>query len=532
MNRRIWIILSVCLIVLSLGLRMYHLADRPYHHDESLHAFYSWVLMEEGEYRYNPMLHGPFLFYTNSVVFKVLGDSDWTGRLLPVLLGTGLVVLILGMSPWLGRWGALSAALMMAISPSFLYFSRFLRNDIYICFWWVSILVCLLRFFRNKNPLWFYPIMALIALSFGTKENTWFVGFSFVSFGVMWWVIQHWAKKDYLESIKTFIVQYWKHLLGACVVFWVIYMPLFTVFFKYPGDWNGFATGIKYWLAQHQENRIGAPWWYYLPLLGIYEFLAVIGAGAGLIWLRKYRIKQTLPLFLGWWALTGLILYGWAGEKVPWLMLHIALPMILITGWWIGRLIEGDYWMTLILLFPLFTQTVHSTVMANYLYPAIRPDLIPKQPKAELISYVQTTYDVPELVKEIQRLKIGKPKEYPLTILVTGEAAWPLQWYLRGDKQVSYADEIGFNTPSHDVVIGDFSSYEVDISLLGYRYYPKVYHLRAWWPQRSMRSDTGIIPAVRELAQKAGLRDIARYAIYRDIYETPGSTKVILWERR
>ncbi len=58
------------------------------------------------------------------------------------------------------------------------------------------------------------------------------------------------------------------------------------------------------------------------------------------------ELPETAPVFplLGFWAITSLIAYSIAGEKMPWLTVHITLPAILCTGWSLGRLIDGMDW--------------------------------------------------------------------------------------------------------------------------------------------------------------------------------------------
>jgi DNA-binding beta-propeller fold protein YncE len=47
---------------------------------------------------------------------------------------------------------------------------------------------------------------------------------------------------------------------------------------------------------------------------------------------------------LGFWVISSLVAYSIAGEKMPWLTFHIALPMILLSGWSIGHLVERVNW--------------------------------------------------------------------------------------------------------------------------------------------------------------------------------------------
>ncbi len=65
-------------------------------------------------------------------------------------------------------------------------------------------------------------------------------------------------------------------------------------------------------------------------------------------------------LFVSWWAVFNLFGYTLAGEKMPWLATHLTVPMILLTGWYFGRVIDRIQWTKfvnygwlLLLLFPL-----------------------------------------------------------------------------------------------------------------------------------------------------------------------------------
>jgi predicted membrane-bound mannosyltransferase len=44
------------------------------------------------------------------------------------------------------------------------------------------------------------------------------------------------------------------------------------------------------------------------------------------------------------WAVTSLVAFSIAGEKMPWLTLHITLPAILCTAWGLGRVIDAVDW--------------------------------------------------------------------------------------------------------------------------------------------------------------------------------------------
>ena len=53
----------------ALALRLYDLGDRPFHHDESQDAYFSWIFYDSGDYVYKPILHGPLRFYLTAAMY-------------------------------------------------------------------------------------------------------------------------------------------------------------------------------------------------------------------------------------------------------------------------------------------------------------------------------------------------------------------------------------------------------------------------------------------------------------------------------
>jgi uncharacterized protein (TIGR03663 family) len=161
------------LFVLGFALRFWDLGARAMHHDESLHAYYSYQLLQGNGYEHTPLLHGPFQFFGMALTFFVSGGaSDYTARILPALFGGVLVILPLAFRGRLGRTGALVTAAFIAFSPTLLYYSRFAREDIYFAAFSLAIVICLWRYLDEQRPGYLYASAALLALSFATKETT------------------------------------------------------------------------------------------------------------------------------------------------------------------------------------------------------------------------------------------------------------------------------------------------------------------------------------------------------------------------
>src|SRR4051812_25827431 len=160
------------LVAVGLIVRLIALGDRPFHHDESQDAYFSYLFRQSGDYEYNPLLHGPLRFYLTGLMYLLFGDTNFTARLAPALMGASMIALCWLLRPLAGRIAAFAAAVLFAFGPSYLYFSRFAREDIYFAMLTLALLVAIWRFLERpgkSGPAW---IGALLALSFATKETT------------------------------------------------------------------------------------------------------------------------------------------------------------------------------------------------------------------------------------------------------------------------------------------------------------------------------------------------------------------------
>jgi predicted membrane-bound mannosyltransferase/DNA-binding beta-propeller fold protein YncE len=159
----------------------------------------------------------------------------------------------------------------------------------------------------------------------------------------------------------------WRCWLVNSALFWGIYIFFYSSIFT---NWAGLATGmvgsLGYWLEQQGVHRGSQPWYYYLLIqIPIYEFLPALGlALATFFGIRRksqtpllsrtpsesesspYGNFESAPTFvlLLWWGMSSLLAFSIAGEKMPWLTVHIALPMLLLTGWGLGQVIDRVDW--------------------------------------------------------------------------------------------------------------------------------------------------------------------------------------------
>ncbi|MBN1514991.1 TIGR03663 family protein [Candidatus Sumerlaeota bacterium] len=183
MNQRRLLILLFFLIVAAS--RLAWLGARPVAHDESLFGVYAFHLADGEGYKYDPMLHGPLLLEAQALVFRALGDSQYTLRLFPALCGIALIAALWLLRPWLGRAGLWSAALLLLASPSILFYSRFLRNDAPFLLASLLCVACAGRAFGRGEKFYIIPALLSIALMVCIKENTIFVLFGMACYAAL-----------------------------------------------------------------------------------------------------------------------------------------------------------------------------------------------------------------------------------------------------------------------------------------------------------------------------------------------------------
>jgi uncharacterized protein (TIGR03663 family) len=118
--------------IAALALRLPQLKRRPMHGDEAVHADKFGQLLENSYYHYNPSeYHGPTLNYFTLVPAWLSGAHDYkdvsefTLRIVPVLFGVLLVLLLLLLTDGLGGPAACLAAVFTAVSPAFVFYSRY-----------------------------------------------------------------------------------------------------------------------------------------------------------------------------------------------------------------------------------------------------------------------------------------------------------------------------------------------------------------------------------------------------------------------
>lgn len=472
------------LAVVAAVLRTIDVGAKPMHHDEAQHAWFAWRVLEGGGYAYDPTYHGPVQFYLTTLAHLILGAGEASARAAPALMGTVAVFVPFFLRRQLGTVGALTASALLCITPSYLYFSRFAREDIYVATVTLALVVVVLRFLDEPRRWHPVALLGLLAVSFATKETT------YISVFVAGLFVLGVAAVELIRSRRGGRPLRQTKLVGGVVsvgadawawggsIFLVVYTLLFSSFLTNPaGLKEGLWGSLSYWLSQQPVARGGQPWFYYLVLISAYEWAILL---LGLVGIAVVARRPTLGgAFLVWFLAGSLAVYSWASERMPWLVLHPLLPLVLLAGigaqaLWLARRRTAARVSIVLAAFAVAAGVWFAFGLA-YVRPA---------DARELLVQVQSSEDVPPVREEVRRLQAlaSRAVGEPVVVQVDswGGTGWPWGWYLR-DLPVGYYDmSVPDKVPVGPIVlVADPNHAAMQPRLRGY--VGTRFRLRVWW---------------------------------------------------
>ncbi len=674
------------LIIAALVARLWDLGSRAMHHDESLHALYSYNLAVGDGYRHDPMMHGPFQMEATAGIFLLLGDSDFTARLLYALAGTVLVALPFFLRNRLGRTGALLVAVMLAASPAMFYFSRFARNDILVAVWTLGLVIAMWRFLDEGKTKYLFWVSALLALAFATKESAYVITTILGSYLLVEILSNNWSSitglvrvgdSNPLQALGQLVEGAWQALqrglrfenpsrqvslfvllftlslpLGAALIsmvqdspllggtslvlaspvgsprigapsgggivvaavtigfllwvsatigskwagfvwwkcaaiFGVVWVLLYSTFFTNPlGLGSGIWQSLGYWIVQQDVARGNQPLYYYLVITPLYEFLPLVFAVAGGVF--YWRRRDRFGLFLVFWCVATFLLYTYITEKMPWLLVNLALPLVVLAGKFLGDVVEGIEWRRAwrygllivpgVLLFiaslwllafaepegrdgylvlagmvavlvclaglgywisrvvgPRNFWSVAAVSLALLLlaltaratwYAAYRNGDTP----VEMLVYTQTSPALAGVYREIVDNIDESDRSTTITIDGAGGFSWPWAWYLRGRSGVGYAgySEPITEAPDASILLLNADNRPRSDDVLAGQYESGVRIPHRWWFPENYR---GLTPEklARSAIDRDSWRTVMDYFLFRELSASLGSSDVVVY---
>ncbi len=202
------IVIFAAVILLAVITRFYDLGSRVMSHDESLHTYFSWLLYRGQGYEHSPMMHGPFQFHSVALTYFLFGASDFTSRIPAALFSVATVGMVWVWRRYLGKWGALIAGLLLAISPYMLYYGRYVRNESFVGFSGLIMLYAMLRHLEVGGKKYLFILAGALAFHFTTKETAFIYTAQALIYLAIYFIAQVTRRpwKDAEKEYRSFII--------------------------------------------------------------------------------------------------------------------------------------------------------------------------------------------------------------------------------------------------------------------------------------------------------------------------------------
>jgi uncharacterized protein (TIGR03663 family) len=413
-------------------------------------------------YRYDPHeYHGPSLYYLTlpsawlSGARRFADTTEATYRIVPAILGVGLILLLPLLRDGLGRGAILAAGVFTAVSPAMVFYSRYYIHEIPLVLFTLLLLASLWRAARSKRVGWCLLTGLALGLMHATKETFVFVLAAGAGAAALTWAWSRWrdgARADFAGLARP---RCW---LWAAAVAILVSLVLFSSFFtNVSGPLDSLRTYVPWLSRAGGASPHVHPWHYYLKLLLWYR------VGQGPVWTEALVVSLALvgwiaalgsrgpgasdgaggagfsaPLvrFIGFYSLLLAGIYSAIPYKTPWCLLGFLHGFILLAG--AGTVVvlrwAGPGWRRVGVAAVLAAATVQLGVQAwRASYPYCDSQRNP-------YVYAHTLSDLLNLVERAEQVAALSPQghDLPVRVWVRDGVAWPLPWYLRRFNRVEW----------------------------------------------------------------------------------------------
>lgn len=441
----------------ALALRLPRLDQRPMHTDEAVQAVKSGILLETGTYTYDPdEFHGPALHYLAWPFMRLKAGRDFaatteaTFRVVPALIGAGLVLLHLLLGRGLGWLAAWVAAGFCALSPAMVYYSRYYIPETLLVFFTLAAVLAGWRYAQTGRPAWAVATGLFVGLMYATKETC---VFAFASLAVAWAGVVLWRRRT--EGAPLQLRSYFRPKVLAVaggVAFVVAFLLFSGLFTNLAGPFDSLRTYAIWGRRGAAGGLHEHPWHFYLQRLLYVRYpygpvwteawlvgLALVGVVCAVS--GKGVAKEHLPLARFFSLYTVLMTAGYAliPYKTPWCMLGFVQGMCVLAGIGCAALFAycRSVFARALSLGLLLVGLVHLGWQA-FRATSFEFDADRRNPYV----YAHPARDVVRLGEMVTRVATVVPQGRELLVKVISPHYWPLPWYFRALPQVGYWHEL------------------------------------------------------------------------------------------
>lgn len=416
-KRAFWAIF-VILFASALFIRCTHITIRPFHNDEGVNFFFIQGISQKGYYEYShENYHGPAYFYITKAFTNLLGEDEFGMRASAIVVGTLTLVLILPFVSLSESLFVLIATFLMAFSPSLVFFSRYAIHETLFVFCGVALALSIFWWCQSRKVIHIYMAALSLALLICTKET-----FVITLFALGLATLTQGRFRESWTELKN----QKNHLMYALLLIVLLVIGIYTGGFKWINGIRELFLAVPQWVGRNKSD-VGhfKPFIYYAKVIWQTEpHLIMITLGSlvySLVEIKniikddQYRFVR----FLFVWAATAFLVYSFLNYKTVWLIINITLPLILLSAFWLSRLIMDGKPLGIVVSLATAGLTLLNVWTYNFEKPYGPPNPF---------SYVHTSPGMLELVSDIDAYWQKNPAA---RVLVGVDGYWPLPFYLR-----------------------------------------------------------------------------------------------------
>jgi len=456
-------------MVIGGALRLPRLAQRPMHGDEAVHADKFKDLLERRWYHYDPHeYHGPTLNYLTLPSAWLRSQRQYaqvdevTLRIVPAIFGLVLIGLVWFLREGLGTRGSGWGAILVAISPAMVFYSRYYIQEMLLVCFSFGLLVCGYQYWRRRRVGWALGAGVFLGLTHATKE-TCIIVFAAMAAAL---VVVAAVQRGGLGAVRDGLWQLVGWHLAVGIAAAVVVSGLFySSFLSHPsGVIDSVRTYATYFGRAGGENLHRHRWYYYLKMLlwfrygggpvwteGVIVLLAVVGLVAAIRGRVPAGGDIALVRFVGLYTVVLTAVYSAIPYKTPWCLLGFLHGMILLAGVGVSVLMEAagrrlGRWVVMVVLAAGCGHLLWQAYQANYRYYAdSRNPYVYAHPTEEV-------FEVARRVKAYASVhEAGKLMK--INVICADNDYWPLPWYLREFPNVGWFDHVPEDVVSASVII-------------------------------------------------------------------------------
>lgn len=316
------------IVALAIVVRFPDVGARTVHWDEGVHAYWSWNLLVTGSYSYDPVVHGPLLYYLSAAFMGPTDVSVAGGRTIvaaATLLAFPALYLLRDDLP---RSALLFAGAALAVQPYVVATARFYRNDALLA------TLCLLgigiyaRYRRTPSFASAAALGGVLGLAVGTKEAVYLL-VPAIALPVVVLAI----RAAVVDGPRAALDRYapLPSILVAIVVFEATVIALYGGWPPRPLEaMPTLVDGIEHWIERGETGSPNAT--YYLDrLIGELPLLSALAAVGAVGAIRRPGASWVRWTLLSWAVLVGVPL-SLISDQSWWNAVLLVVPVVVLAG--------------------------------------------------------------------------------------------------------------------------------------------------------------------------------------------------------